>query len=265
MELVVDGQPVACHTGGVAFDPARPAVLFLHGAGMDHTTWRFQARALAHRGFAVAAPDLPGHGGSPGKPIPSIPELAAWSMRLCDALHVERVAVVGYSMGSLVGIELAADAPDLVERLVLIATSDRMGVHPELMAAAEAADPLAAELMVGWMHTGDQRLGGHPQPGTWSPALTRRILGRHLEVLAADLAACADYPAGERAGGIAAPTLVIAGSDDKMTPPAAGRRVAEAIRGASLEVVTDAGHTLPFDHPREVTDALAGFLSGDHR
>lgn len=260
MELKVAGRRVRCHTGDVALDPARPAVLLLHGAGFDHTAWRFQTRALAHRGFAAVAPDLPGHGHSEGPALPSIPEQAGWVAELLDRLGIGSAVLAGHSMGSLVALETAVASPELTERLVLVATADRMQVHPDLLAAAERRDPLAAQLMVGWMHTGSQRLGGHPQPGSWLAGVSDRLLQRHLHVLATDLAACDAYPAIERAPGVGCPTLVVAGARDKMTPASAGRRLAQAIPQARVEVLSDAGHMALADHPRQVLDLLAGFL-----
>ena len=75
MYLVVKGSRTYAATGGRDFDPALPLVVFLHGAGLDHTVWALLARWFAHRGSAVMAPDLPGHGRSGGEPLSSI---AAW-------------------------------------------------------------------------------------------------------------------------------------------------------------------------------------------
>src|SRR3546814_6860176 len=78
MELCVAGEPVHGGSGGRAFDPTLPLTVFLHGAGMDHTVWALPARYFAHRGRAVLAADLPGHGKSGGAPLKSIAEMADW-------------------------------------------------------------------------------------------------------------------------------------------------------------------------------------------
>ena len=64
MRVVVNGSDTHVATGGKKFDPALPAIVFLHGAGMDHSVWALLARSFAHHGFGVLAPDLPGHGRS---------------------------------------------------------------------------------------------------------------------------------------------------------------------------------------------------------
>ena len=83
MELKVDDKTVFAATGGKPFDPDLPAVIFVHGAGMDHTIWALQTRWFAWHGYGVLAIDLPGHGKSDGPALKSIGDMAlgwaAWS------------------------------------------------------------------------------------------------------------------------------------------------------------------------------------------
>ena len=79
MKLCVDGRAVFATTGGAHFDPAQPAVIFLHGAGFDRTAWRLQTRWFAHHGRSVLAVDFPGHGWSEGPALTSIRALADWT------------------------------------------------------------------------------------------------------------------------------------------------------------------------------------------
>ena len=76
MRVIAQGYPAFAYTGGVPYDAALPAVLLLHGAAMDHSAWQWQSRYLAHHGYAVVAPDLPGHGRSPGAVRTSVEALA---------------------------------------------------------------------------------------------------------------------------------------------------------------------------------------------
>ena len=62
MQLQVNGHSTFCYTGGKAFDPAKPTVVFIHGVLHDHSVWILQSRYLAHHGWNVLAVDLPGHG-----------------------------------------------------------------------------------------------------------------------------------------------------------------------------------------------------------
>jgi len=90
VNLTVGGRAAFASTGGRSFDPDRPVVVFLHGAGFDHTAWMLQARYFAHHGRAVLNVDLPGNGRSPGPPLPSVADMAACSLR-----HVRTIARSG--------------------------------------------------------------------------------------------------------------------------------------------------------------------------
>src|SRR6185312_6099563 len=96
MELVVDGpsgrHAAWAYSGGKAFDPALPCVVFIHGALNDHSVWTLLARWYAHHGHAVLALDLPGHGRSGGPPPASVEAAAQWLLALLDAAGVERAA-----------------------------------------------------------------------------------------------------------------------------------------------------------------------------
>ena len=119
MRIIAQGYPAFAYTGGVAHDPALPAVLLLHGAGLDHSSWQWQSRYLAHHGYAVIAPDFPGHGRSPGTVRTSVEALADWAADLLAALGRDRAFVAGHSLGSLVALELALRHPARVAGLVL--------------------------------------------------------------------------------------------------------------------------------------------------
>jgi pimeloyl-ACP methyl ester carboxylesterase len=82
MQLTVKGTDTFVATGGREFDASLPAVLFLHGAGFDHTTWALHSRWFAHHGYGVLAPDLPGHGRSSGAALPTIADMADWTAAL---------------------------------------------------------------------------------------------------------------------------------------------------------------------------------------
>ena len=93
-QVDVEGRTVAVHVEEAA-SPNGIDVILIHGAGFDHTAWRFQTRFLAGRGFRVLAPDLPGHGSSEGPTLASIDEMAAWLGDLAGAFESERSVLIG--------------------------------------------------------------------------------------------------------------------------------------------------------------------------
>ena len=117
MKLTVNGAEVFAATGGREFDKSLPAVVFIHGAGFDHSTWALQTRWFAHHGFAVLAPDLPGHGRSAGPSLQAIADMADWTAALLDAAGAAKAHLIGHSMGSLIALETAARHPDKVSAL----------------------------------------------------------------------------------------------------------------------------------------------------
>lgn len=258
MELTVNDAPVFAHTGGRPFDPLLPAVVLIHGAGMDHTVWSLQSRYLAHHGRSVLAVDLPGHGRSGGEPLDSIADMAAWVVALLDAAGAAKATLVGHSMGALVALEVASRYPDRVASLGLLGVAERMPVHPDLLKAAADNDPLAIELVIGWGFGQRGHVGGNAAPGLALVPTARQLMGRQKPgVLGIDLAACNAYTRGAEAGAqVACPALFLLGAMDRMTPAKAGRALAARVAAATVTVLPGIGHMVMVEAPDAITDAL---------
>lgn len=266
MRLGLLGDDVFAHTGGRAWAASDTAVVLVHGAGNDHSVWRYQTRLLAGLGVPVLAVDLPGHGRSEGPPLTTVPAMGEWVLALLDTLDVTTATLVGHSMGSLIALAAAVADHRRVTRLGLVGTAARMGVHPDLQAAADALDPLAIDLIVGWSHTAASRFGGHRQAGMWTAAQTRRLLEANLPALGTDLRACAAFDAEGAARDMVADghrpdVLVVSGERDVMTPPRSAAQLAEVL-GARTAVVPDGSHVSVYDHPDAVNAALVPWLTG---
>src|SRR3954467_15664234 len=128
MQLSVKGNDIFIATGGRPVDGSLPAGVMLHGAGFDHSTWALHSRWFAHHGYAVLAPDLPGHGRSSGNALPTISDMADWTAKPLDAAGTPRAKLVGHSMGSLIALETSVRHPDKVSGLSLIGTAATMTV-----------------------------------------------------------------------------------------------------------------------------------------
>ncbi|GAB5470357.1 MAG: alpha/beta hydrolase [Rhodospirillales bacterium] len=263
MQIEIDGHAVFAATGGRPFDADKPTLIFLHGAGMDHSVWVLQTRYFAHRGFSVVAPDLPGHGRSGGKPLPSIAAMADWTIRLQDALGLTRSALIGHSMGALVSLETAGRYADRVDRLALLGAAPKMPVHPDLLAAAAANEHKALDLICDWGHGPTGHRGGNRAPGLWILGGGLRLLEQAPPgLLANDLEACNAYlEAAERAPEVTATGLVLSGSLDKMTPAKAGAKLAGLLRDGRFLALSGAGHMMMLEQPDETLDALRDFLT----
>lgn len=263
MDLQVDGRTVYVATGGRPPDRSKPALVFLHGAGMDHSNWQLPARWFAWHGHRVLAPDLPGHGRSEGAPLRSVADLAAWTGRLLDAAHVESAALIGHSMGGAIALEAAAALGPRVTRLGLLGTAASVPVNKDLLTAAQETPARAYAMMTAWAHAHDAKLGGHPVPGLWMTGGTLALFARNRPgVLHADLAACNDWQSGPAAARkVRCPTLVVVSANDIMTPTKKGQELAQLIAGSRIVTLAACGHMMTAEAPDALLDALIGFFA----
>ncbi len=263
MITTVDGLTVHAATGGVELAGDDPVVLLVHGAGMDSSVWSLQTRYLAYRGYRSVAVDLPGHGGSDGEPLTTIGDMAEWIKRFIDAAVFGSVHLVGHSMGTFIGLELAARYPELVDGLVLMGTATGMPVHPELIEAAANDIPRAAALMAAWGHAKPAHMGLNPTPGLWMTGGARALVENSKPgALSADFGACASYEgAVASASAITCPVTIIAGDGDKMTPAKSGKALAAGIANVTVVELPDTGHTMMMESPRPVRAALLAALA----
>lgn len=257
MELQLNGRTVYAYTGGKAFDPTLPCIVFLHGALHDHSVWTLLARWFAHHGHAVLAPDLPGHMRSDGPPLPDVESLAEWTLSLIRQAGASRAMLVGHSMGSLIALEAAARSAERVGKLALVCSAVPMNVSPPLLTTAADDPQRAIEMIVAYSYSTLAAKPSYPGPGTWTRgggrALMRLVQSRQRSVnlLHHDFSVCHGYRRGlEAAALVRCPTTVVIGEHDQMTAP-------RQVQGL-LDVLSATVHRLPSGHipMAEAPDAL---------
>jgi pimeloyl-ACP methyl ester carboxylesterase len=263
MELTVDGKRVYAATGGRTFDAGKPTVIFVHGAGQNHTNWQLPARWFAWHGHSVLAVDLPAHGRSEGPPLESIADMAGWIGRLMTAAGVKTASLVGHSMGGPIVVEAAAALGERVSRIALLGTALAMPVNDALLTAARDDPPAAHRMITTWSYDTAAKLGGSPVPGMWMTNGNMALLGTNRPgVLHAALGACNRWKSGpESAARIRCPTLVLIGANDLMTSPKIGQKLADAIKGSRAVIIPNCGHMLTAEQPDAVLDALIEFFA----
>ncbi|MEM7099507.1 MAG: alpha/beta hydrolase [Pseudomonadota bacterium] len=272
MKFMLEGKTICYGTGSVTHDSLSadsPAIVFIHGAGFDHSVWVMPARYFARHGFRVVAPDLPAHGASEGPPLASIGEMARWLNNLLNELQINSATIVGHSMGSLVAMSYAAQFPAETQKLAFLGASAPMPVGPVLLDAAQDNSPAAFAMANTWSHSHPGGLGASATPGMSNFVSGARWLQRMQPgVYYHDLAACNEFepvlPDMPKA------VLVINGAQDKMTPARNGLALASALKdvsdqqSATVQTVTLAGcgHSMLSERHNEVLDALTGLADG---
>jgi 3-oxoadipate enol-lactonase len=203
----------------------------------------------------------PGHGGSGAPPGPyTIAELGAGVLALLDALGVERAGYCGISLGGMIGMWLAANAPGRIAALGLLCTAAHLppaGDWRERAARVRTAGmaSISASVISRWFT---------PAFAALAPAVIAGFRATLERTDPAGYAGCCeaiaemdlrpDLPA------IAAPTLVIAGADDPATPSACGAAIPSGIDGARLEAIPGAAHLAAVSAADPVTTALSSHL-----
>ena len=268
---LVETPRLYAYTGGKAFDPALPTIVFLHGGEHDHSVWILQSRYMAHHGYGVLALDLPGHMRSAGPALTTIESMAEHVVAALKTCGSERLIVVGHSMGSLIALELGTLLADKVQGVVLLATAFPMRVSDALLEATRHSPSQAMDMINVWSHSASigafDRKPSSPGPGfsnVWSNLrLMQRVAQRNgADVLRADFTACNAYQHGVQAASeLKCPALFILGVSDSMTPTRAAQPLIDACQDATVLTLPAAGHSLMAEDPDGVREALRNFAA----
>ena len=262
MYLEALGKRVFASTGGKPFDHDRPAVIFLHGSGLDHTFWGLHSRFFAFRKYAVLVPDLPGHSHSEGPPLTSIEAMADWLHAVVETLDVDDLSLVAHSMGCLTALEFASRFPQRLRSVSFIASGLRTPVNPALIDAAENRPGDAIAMMLSWGFGTAGHFHQGPIPGNSMIASGVRVMRRNVpEQLATDLKACDAYDNGKNAAAkVAGPIQVILAGKDRMAPREAGMELVRHLTDPQVHVIETSGHILPQEAPNECRRLLSSFI-----
>ncbi len=236
--------------------------LLLHGFPFDHTQWHPQIPALTP-GARLILPDLRGHGASDAPPPPyRLTDFADDVRALIDRLDLDRVVLGGLSMGGYIALSCAERYPERLQGLILLATraeaDTAMGRQARLAMITETQAG-GAEAIVTDLER--RILGDRETPAGIATLVHDWILGTSVEGLIGSLTAMATRPdATPFLSRITCPTLIVVGTDDQLTPPAAAHSMAAAIPGAELVEVPDAAHLVSLEQPAIVNPIIERFL-----
>jgi len=235
----------------------KPTILFIHGAGMDHTVWSRQVSPLKDAGYQVAELDLPEHGASLGDAATTIADMAKDVISVIEEAGLNDVLLTGHSMGALISLSAAASGNKNISAVCLCGVSSRMPVHPDLLGLAEANDIAAAQMIAKWSY--GSALSDDEKQAYINTSISL-VDGAKDGVLAKDMHACNNFAeAQDHAEKIDIPVLLILGEEDKMTPVKGGEKLEAMLSNSHKVILAQAGHMMMQEDHTGFNQALMEF------
>jgi len=243
-----------------------PPLMLIAGLASDSQSWQPVVAELADR-FTVILPDNRGVGRSCQECDITVDLIAEDCMELARRLGFGKVSLAGHSMGGMAAMACAAGWPEMVDALILSATTARSPARNNRLIADLAAELERERDKAAWFRTilywifsprffdDPARVDGmiaalvdYPWPQS------ARAFRRQGEAIAA-------WDGTDLLGRIEARTFIMAGENDILIPPSAASTLAERIPGSTCVIIGDAAHSIHTEQPGPFTDAVRGFLS----
>ncbi|MBK1697543.1 3-oxoadipate enol-lactonase [Rhodovibrio salinarum] len=241
--------------------PGGPALVFANSLGTDLRLWDDTVTALP-AAFDVLRYDKRGHGLSSAPPPPyRMADHAGDLIGLLDAQGIETAIVCGISVGGMIALQAALDAPDRIAGLVLMDTGFRIGTADGWQqridtVMAEGLGELADNIVLGWLS--DAYRQANPGAAQAWRNMVARTPAPHG--YAGTCAALRDTDLTARLSEIPQPALVLCGSDDPSTPPALNQQLAELLPHARYQEIAETRHLPCIEKPGEVAGLIADFV-----
>jgi len=249
----IDNIKIACRLHPAEFAEHRQNLVFVHGSGGEHTSWVYQYSRL-HQQFNMVVLDLPGHGLSTGDGESDVDRYCLWIKKLLDVLHLNKPVLVGHSLGAAIVMRFAVLYPQDIKGIVLVGGGLKLPVNPDWLAGLKMNPAQTVELACKYSLAEENR----PR---FFEALKKSLAKARMDVFFGDLTACDKLDLTADIDRIKVPTLVVCGTEDKMTPASFSRRIAESISGAKLCLIEGAGHMVMLEKPAEFNMVLSKFVS----
>ena len=243
-----------------------PALLMVAGLASDAVSWLFQVPLLREY-FRVIVCDNRGVGRSPKPPGPyAVSEMARDILEILDELGLQRLHMVGHSLGGAICQQLALDHPEQVSKLILACTSAHFSGRSLAVVESWAGcvrlgvDPaVLGRVLFPWLYTADFL----DQPGNLEEAIT--ALRQHpypldAQGLEGQVAALRNHDTRSQLQEISAPTLILGAAQDLLVPPSVCAAMADTIAGSRLTLLSGTGHSCMLQTPDAFNQALLDFL-----
>lgn len=226
-------------------------VLFCHGSGGAHHHWVYQLKGLNDKINPLAV-DLPGHGRSEGLPANSIRDYREWLHIFCRSIDLGSCVLGGHSMGGAITLDYVLNYPDQLLGMILIGTGGRLRVLPDFLETLRKGT--VPKSLVDYLY----------EPGVPLELLEKaaqEIESTNASVYYADLSACDHFDVMNELNRVTHPSLIICGSNDRLTPLKYSMFLKEKLVNSSLIEIPDAGHMVMLEKPDAVNQAINSFVA----
>ena len=232
----------------------RDTVLFIHGAGGGQFSWSFQ-KGFFEREFNPIIIELPGHGESGGQGEEEIKRYAEHVFLFLKTLGLERLFLVGHSMGGAIVQTLALTHPEGMKGIVLVGTGARLKVFPAVLEGIKDHFEETVRRIVQYAYS-------RKAPPELIERGIEHLMTCRPQVLYGDFLACDRFDLMTEVEKINLPTLIICGSDDEMTPVKYSEYLHHHIGHSILEILPGAGHMVMMESPDAFNQKVSEFLRG---
>lgn len=249
---------LSCRTEG-----SGAPILLLHGIGGNHTVWNDVIPGLSKE-FLVMAPDLRGHGRSPvpaGSTL-TFAEMMGDVVRLMDDRGLASAHVVGLSGGALLALRMTLDRPDRVRSLTMVSGATYTDAHTRSIAERwsetylkEGPDRFALRLLKDlyypdWIEANLD----------FADAVREQVKHQDFGPAVKWAKSMAAFDERKRIASVVRPTLIVQAMNDAVIDASHGRILRQSIPGAQIRILTETGHLIPVERPKELLEAIVTFV-----
>jgi len=248
----INGTRIAYWLGNQGFSRKGEIILFIHGAGGNQLIWSFQ-KAFFEKDFIPIVIELPGHGNSEGDGRDEISLYAKDVLSFMRELRLQRIFMVGHSMGGAIVQTIALSHPELIRGIVLVGTGARLRVPPMILERIKTHFEEMIPKLVNY---------------AYSRKTSKELIEQGIKllmqckphVLYNDFLACDRFDKMRDVEEIGLPTLIICGAEDELTPIKYSKYLREKIKRSALEIISDTGHMVMIESPSEFNNKIREFI-----
>jgi pimeloyl-ACP methyl ester carboxylesterase len=248
----IEGKQISYWTGRKGLLEGRETVLFIHGAGGGQYTWSYQ-KSYFEKQFNPLVIELSGHGESGGDGEQEIERYVEHVYSFLKAVDLQKVFLVGHSMGGAIVQTLALTHPEVIKGIILVGTGAKLKVLPVILDGIknDYEETVRKINQFAFSRRGPSNLIGEG---------VSYMLQCRPEVLYGDFLACDRFDIMKEVEKINLSTLILCGEDDQLTPVKYSQFLQSRIKGSKLEFLPNAGHMVMMESPQVFNEKIGEFI-----